>query len=131
MRHHDGGRIVLGDWNALGSEARAIRFDVFVHEQHVDPDTELDDMDAVSLHAVAYDSAGVPAGTGRLLPDGHIGRMAVSKAARRSGIGGALLVALMQQAKARGHDHVLLSAQIQATPFYAVHGFVRSRLAAA
>jgi predicted GNAT family N-acyltransferase len=114
----------LGDWTALGEAARAIRFEVFVDEQQVAPEIELDEMDAVCLHALAIDASGVAVGTGRLLPDGHIGRMAVRKCARGFGVGSALLTALMRQAQARGDLAVVLSAQTHAAPFYARHGFV-------
>lgn len=116
--------IRFGNWNALSADAKTIRFEVFVEEQKVPADIELDDMDAVCLHAVAYDAAGTPIGTGRLLPDGHIGRMAVRASARGTGIGGALLHALMAQAQARGDARVVLSAQTHAAPFYLRHGFV-------
>jgi predicted GNAT family N-acyltransferase len=115
--------IRFGNWDALSVDAKLIRFEVFVDEQKVPVEIELDDMDAVCLHAVAYDAAGMPIGTGRLLPDGHIGRMAVRKVARGSGVGGELLQALMAQAKARGDRKVVLSAQTQAAPFYQRHGF--------
>ncbi|WP_317202975.1 GNAT family N-acetyltransferase [Janthinobacterium sp.] len=115
--------IRLGDWSALRADAQLIRFEVFVDEQKVPAEIELDDMDAVSLHAVAYDANGMPIGTGRLLPDGHIGRMAVRKSARGSGTGGALLLALMAQARARGLRRVMLNAQTAAAPFYQRHGF--------
>ena len=112
-----------GDWTALKGDARVIRFEVFVEEQKVPAELEMDDMDAVCLHAVAYDAAGTPVGTGRLLPDGHIGRMAVRKRARGKGVGGALLQGLMAQARARGDRQVVLSSQAHAAPFYQRHGF--------
>lgn len=115
--------IKLGDWNTLNADAKLIRFEVFVQEQNVPPELEMDHMDAVCLHAVAYDDAGVPVGTGRLLPDGHIGRMAVRKPGRGNGVGGALLRALMAQARSRGDKVVVLSAQTHAAPFYLRHGF--------
>ena len=117
--------IRFGNWDAMRADARAIRFEVFVEEQKVPAEMELDAMDALSLHGVAYDAAGAPVATARLLPDGHIGRMAVRKIMRGSGIGSALLQALMAQARARGQSHVVLSAQTQAEPFYARHGFAR------
>ncbi|MCP1573022.1 putative GNAT family N-acyltransferase [Herbaspirillum rubrisubalbicans] len=86
---------------------------------------ELDDMDPHCLHAVAYDDAGQPLATGRLLPDGHIGRMAVRKAGRGKGVGGAVLQALMQAARQRGDVEVILNAQVQAEGFYQAHGFAR------
>lgn len=116
--------IRFGDWTALSADAKTIRFEVFVEEQKVPAELEMDDMDAVCLHAVAYDAAGTPVGTGRLLPDGHIGRMAVRAGGRGTGIGGALLQALMAQARARGDQQVVLSSQTHAAPFYQRHGFV-------
>ncbi|WP_445230812.1 GNAT family N-acetyltransferase [Duganella rhizosphaerae] len=115
--------IRTGDWSALNADAKLIRFEVFVEEQKVPAELEMDHMDAVCLHAVAYDAGGTPVGTGRLLPDGHIGRMAVRQVARGSGVGGALLQVLMAQARARGDKQVVLSAQSHAAPFYERHGF--------
>ena len=117
--------IRLGDWATLGQDATAIRFEVFVDEQKVPAEIELDDMDAVCLHAVAYDEAGKAIGTGRLLPDGHIGRMAVRQPGRGTGVGGTILTLLMDKARARGDAAVVLNAQIVAAPFYARHGFLQ------
>lgn len=116
--------IRYGDWSALRADAQSIRLEVFVQEQNVPAELEMDDKDAVCLHAVAYDAQGTPVATGRLLPDGHIGRMAVRKAQRGSGIGGQILQGLMAQAKTRGDAQVVLSAQTHAAPFYLRHGFV-------
>ncbi|USX24316.1 GNAT family N-acetyltransferase [Oxalobacteraceae bacterium OTU3CINTB1] len=123
MTDHAQYDIRSGDWNVLQEDARMIRFEVFVEEQKVPAELEMDAMDAVCLHAVAYDAAGTPVGTGRLLPDGHIGRMAVRKSGRGAGVGGALLQTLMAQARARGDRQVVLSAQSHAAPFYQRHGF--------
>ncbi|MGI4849791.1 MAG: GNAT family N-acetyltransferase [Janthinobacterium lividum] len=117
-------KISVGNWSMQQRAARAVRDEVFVTEQAIPVELEWDDMDAVSLHAVACNANGEPIGTGRLLPDGHIGRMAVSRAARGTGVGGLLLQALMQQARARGDAAVVLSAQAHALPFYQRHGFV-------
>ena len=117
--------IRLGDWATLGQDATAIRFEVFVDEQKVPAEIELDDMDAVCLHAVAYDDVGNAIGTGRLLPDGHIGRMAVRQPGRGTGVGGAILTLLMEKARERGDAAVVLNAQTVAAPFYARHGFVQ------
>ncbi|MEN9868629.1 MAG: hypothetical protein RL748_4219 [Pseudomonadota bacterium] len=115
--------LIMGDWNSLHQDAKTIRFEVFVVEQQVPAEIELDEMDPLCLHAIAYDQQGVPQATGRLLPDGHIGRMAVRKNLRGSGIGGAILQALMEKARQRGEKRVVLNAQIQAASFYARFGF--------
>lgn len=117
--------LALGTWALLGNDARSIRTEVFIHEQHIPIALEWDDMDACSLHAIAYGNDGQPVGTGRLLPDGHIGRMAVKKSSRGTGIGRAILAALMQAAKQRGDREVKLHAQITAERFYARSGFMR------
>lgn len=113
----------FGDWAAMQADAKPIRMEVFVREQNVPAELEMDDNDAVCLHAVAYDASGAPLGTGRLLPDGHIGRMAVLRSARGSGVGGAILQGLMAKARERGDGKVVLSAQTHAAEFYLAHGF--------
>ena len=93
--------IITGDWDSLRDHAQSLRVEVFVVEQGVPIELEWDEADEVSTHAVAYDEAGQVIATGRLLPDGHIGRMAVRKSARGQGIGSEVLAALLQEAKHR------------------------------
>jgi predicted GNAT family N-acyltransferase len=119
----DGLRIELGSGDALRARAAPIRFTVFVEEQKVPAEIEIDAQDPLSLHALAIDASGAAVATGRLLPDGHIGRMAVLQTARGSGVGTAVLLSLMGAARARGHREVVLSAQTHAVPFYARIGF--------
>lgn len=118
--------VKLGDWASLQKEAQAIRYEVFVIEQKIPAELEWDVMDAACLHAVAYDGQQQALGTGRLLPDGHIGRMAVRPSARNRGVGAAILQALMQQARQRGDREVKLNAQISAEAFYRRNGFERA-----
>jgi predicted GNAT family N-acyltransferase len=115
--------IELLPWERARAHAAPIRFTVFVEEQGVPREIELDEQDAASIHAVAFED-GKPVATGRLLPDGHIGRMAVLRECRGRGIGGALLLELMDAARRRGDRQVELSAQVHAVPFYRAHGFV-------
>lgn len=117
-------RIELMNWEQAAPVAGPIRFNIFVGEQNVPPGIELDDRDQECVHAIAYDKDGKAIGTGRLLPDGHIGRMAVVKEWRRRGIGGEILNALMAEARKRGHKEVVVAAQLQAAEFYRNHGFV-------
>jgi predicted GNAT family N-acyltransferase len=118
-------RIILGDWPTQRAHAENVRREVFIVEQKIPVELEWDELDAVSLHAVAIDEAGQSIGTARLLPDGHIGRMAVKRAHRKTGIGAALLTALIEEAKKRGHKAAMLNAQIQVVPFYERFGFAR------
>ena len=113
----------LGSWAELAAEAAPIRFQVFVEEQRVPAEMELDEFDALSCHALAL-ADGLPVGTGRLLPDGHIGRMAVLPGWRGLGVGAAVLQALIAEADRRGMGQLVLSAQTHALGFYARFGFV-------
>jgi predicted GNAT family N-acyltransferase len=115
-------RIELMAWDKARAQAAPIRIAVFVDEQGVPPELEMDGIDARCLHALAFQGERA-VGTGRLLPDGHIGRMAVLKAFRGQGVGGAVLAKLMGAAKSRGDREVLLSAQVHAVPFYREYGF--------
>lgn len=117
-------RIELLPWDRARSEATAIRFKIFVEEQRVPVEIEMDENDANCIHAIAYAEDGRAVGTGRLLPDAHIGRMAVLKQWRGRGIGAAILEALVNEARRRGDTEVALSAQTHALEFYRRHGFV-------
>jgi predicted GNAT family N-acyltransferase len=117
-------RVELMSWEQAQPVAGPLRFAIFVGEQNVPSGIELDDQDANCVHAVAYDVDNKAIGTGRLLPDGHIGRMAVVKEWRRRGIGAEIMAALMAEARKRGHTEVALSAQLQAAEFYRGLGFV-------
>ena len=112
------------DWVAEGGPLRSIRWQVFVEEQRVPADLEWDEEDGRSRHILAVAADGTPVGTGRLLRDGHIGRMAVLAAWRRQGVGSALMRHLLELAWQSGHERVVLHAQTHAVGFYRKHGFV-------
>lgn len=112
------------DWSEAAEGLRSVRRAVFIDEQGIPEDLEWDEFDAVYSHAIAEDASGAPVGCGRLLPDGHVGRMAVLAAWRGRGVGAALLRELVDLARARGLPRAILSSQTHATPFYARHGFV-------
>ena len=112
------------DWTHERAHLAQVRRTVFIDEQGVPEAMEWDADDAVSLHLLAVDGANQPIGCARLLPDGHIGRMAVLPAWRGRGVGRALLDAAIRAAQARGHTTLRLSAQTHAVAFYARAGFV-------
>ncbi len=116
-------RIDPADYQADFQDLRSVRETVFVLEQNVPLEEEWDELDPRCHHVIARDEAGQPIGTGRLTPEHKIGRMAVLKAWRSRGVGDALLVALMNQARILGWTEVTLNAQVSAEAFYARHGF--------
>jgi predicted GNAT family N-acyltransferase len=112
------------DWVHDATRLAAVRRAVFIEEQGVPEAMEWDEHDAASEHWLALTDDGTPIGCARLLPDGHIGRMAVLPAWRGRGIGQALLEAVISAARARGVRTLRLSAQTHAVAFYARAGFV-------
>lgn len=105
--------------------AVGIRFRVFVDEQSVPPEIELDEYDAVATHAIAL-LDGVAVGTGRAIVEGgsaRIGRMAVDGQHRRSGVGGLVLRFLEEESREQGATEFVLHAQEYVKAFYAGHGY--------
>jgi ElaA protein len=104
----------------------AIRERVFVDEQKVPKDLELDDKDGQCTHFLASED-GVDVGTARLmvLPGGKakVQRVAVDATQRKSGVGRALMGALEAEAKAKGCVVVVLSSQVPAIGFYERLGY--------
>lgn len=116
--------IAPADWPGDEAAIRAIRDAVFVRELGIPADLEWDGLDPDCAHMLAYDMAGNPIGTARMQADGHIGRMAVLPEWRGRGVGGALLLMLIDLAAAHGLDEVVLDAQRSAAGFYHRHGFI-------
>jgi predicted GNAT family N-acyltransferase len=125
--------ILIQSWHDAESEAFSIRKLVFIEEQGVPKEMELDEHDPVAWHALAYlDSQCI--GTARLviLKDGvggiggigRIGRMAVLPKYRKQGHGVRLLNALLDQGKAKGITQFELHAQLSAIAFYELFGFI-------
>jgi predicted GNAT family N-acyltransferase len=116
-------RVRAADWDADRAALRAVREQVFVREQAVPIELEWDEFDPLCQHVVA-EAAGQAIGSGWLLPDGHIGRMAVLESWRGQGVGSAILEALLRLARDSGIRRVRLNAQSRAVAFYRRHGFI-------
>ena len=119
-------QVVAVDYAAALAQLRAVREAVFIQEQSVPPELELDDQDPRSRHVLARDAGGTAIGTARLSPEGRIGRMAVLREWRAHGVGSALLHRLLRIAREDGFERVSLHAQEGAIEFYLRHGFVQS-----
>ena len=111
-------------WDRDEDSLRRIREQVFVQEQKVPLELELDSRDQGALHLLAETMDRQPIGTARMLPDGHIGRMAVLPEWRCRGVASALLRELVHIAREQGHSRPYLNAQTHALDFYRHRGFV-------
>ena len=103
-----------------------IRREVFVGEQHVPSEIEIDGRDASCTHFVALaDEELIGTARLRITEDGRAKaeRVAVRRAARGRGAGAALMRALEVEARTRGHDRLVLNAQVQVLPFYERLGY--------
>jgi len=100
-----------------------IRYQVFVDEQKVPIELEIDDDDPLAAHILCIVD-GQPVGTGRILLDGHIGRLAVLQANRKQGYGNEILEHLELIAQENELTEVFLNAQVTAIPFYEKRGYM-------
>jgi predicted GNAT family N-acyltransferase len=119
--------ILIKPWQEASQEAYVIREKVFIQEQGVPEDMELDELDPTATHVLAYKGP-LCVGTGRLVHlDNHhaqIGRMAVLSTFRNRGIGKAMLNHLITLAQTEGVLSLVLHSQVSAIPFYAKLGFI-------
>lgn len=110
-------------WESARSDLLKVRREVFVLEQGVPEEIEIDEQDALSRHFLALDVDGVPIGTARLLSDGRVGRMAVLAPWRRRGVGRGLMLTVIEAARRHGESGLRLHAQVHSIPFYESLGF--------
>ncbi len=103
----------------------ALRVEVFVDEQGVPREIELDAEDSAATHYLA-EADGVAVGCGRVLWNGksaHIGRLAVKRSFRGRGIGAAVCRYILADCRKRGSESIWLNAQLHAVGFYKTLGF--------
>lgn len=108
------------------SDCFKIRQRVFVDEQHVPLEHELDEFEELATHVIGYDDEGKPVGCGRFRAyedKAKIERVAILKEYRNQGIGYHLMQAIEAIAKEENFTLVTLNAQVQAQPFYEKLGY--------
>jgi len=108
--------------NKSKKQIRTVRENVFINEQGISPEIEFDGLDNSAIHAVLC-IKGQAVGTGRILNDGHIGRIAVISEFRNKGLGSKIVISLIDEAIKKGYKRVYLGAQKQAIDFYSKLGF--------
>lgn len=111
-------------WQSAGEQLKTIRHKVFVEEQGVPLEDEIDELDPSAMHWIAYGPGSTAMATARMLPDGQIGRMAVLKPYRQRGVGSSLMRHMIRYAIREDMEQLVLSAQLHAIPFYEGFGFM-------
>lgn len=110
-------------------QALGIRHDVFVIEQQVPAEIEIDQFDVISpdVHHVLLSTDGQAVATGRLIyyskDTAKMQRIAVLQSYRSFGYGRVLLLAMEERARELGLAYAVLDAQCQAQKFYEKLGY--------
>ncbi len=116
-------QIRLARWEQDSAAIRSVRNTVFSDEQGISETLDFDGRDHECVHVLAQIGEGEAIGTARMLPDGHVGRIAVHKKWRGRGVGMRLVEFLTDVARERGFAKIHLHSQVQAAGFYARLGF--------
>ncbi len=116
-------RIRLAGWEQDSAAIRWVRNTVFSDEQGISESLDFDGRDQECVQVLARIGEGKAIGTARMLPDGHVGRIAVHKEWRGRGVGTRLVEFLTDVARDRGFAEIHLHSQAQAAGFYARLGF--------
>ena len=117
--------IKIVDYKNYHLQIHQVRNEVFIDEQKVPEDIEIDGLDSGAKHALVFDGEKA-IGTGRMFLDGHIGRIAVKKQYRGRGIGNSIMRKLINTARNLHLSEVWLSSQYQARNFYQKLGFIEA-----
>lgn len=117
---------------SLFEKNKEIRIEVFVNEQKVPIEEEMDQYDLLSRKDVVHISAIIESkvvGTARYIKKNteyKIGRVAVLKNYRKYGVGKKLLEYIHRQAVNNGIEKCILDAQLTAIPFYEKNGYSKT-----
>jgi predicted GNAT family N-acyltransferase len=118
--------ILTKSWQEAQNDAFKVRHEVFIVEQGIPEELEIDEFDPTSIHVLAYSNKACIA-TARLhLNDdgsGQIGRMAILSSFRNQGLGRQIMKMLIEVAISKGLSSLILHAQVSAIPFYEKQGF--------
>jgi predicted GNAT family N-acyltransferase len=113
--------------STIYKDALSIRNKVFVDEQHVPPEMEVDEFENLATYVVGYLDS-VPVVTARLLPmDQHtykVQRVAVLKDYRGRKMGKQIMIEIERFAIENNRTSLVLGAQDQAIKFYSALGYL-------
>jgi predicted GNAT family N-acyltransferase len=115
--------VSLITWHDGEPLLKSIRESVFIVEQGVPAELEWDGLDGGARHALAISHQGNAIGCGRILSNGHIGRISVLPQWRKQKVGTAIVEALLAYARNHEYQNIDVDAQTHAMPFYRKFGF--------
>lgn len=113
--------------------AAQIRTTVFVEEQGLPLEEELDEYDDEAIHWLIVAPGEEPIATGRIIscqegcqmrPVAKIGRIAIKKSMRGLKLGNLLMQEILRVAIEEGYDQAILDARTDVVPFYEKLGFI-------
>ena len=116
-------QVALADWEVDEAAIRGVRHTVFSDEQGISKALDFDGRDRECVQVLARLADGEVVGTARMLPDGHVGRIAVHREWRGKGVGTRLVECLTDIARDRGFAEIYLHSQAQAAEFYTRLGY--------
>nr|WP_090236689.1 GNAT family N-acetyltransferase [Fictibacillus solisalsi] len=107
-------------------DALSVRKEVFVNEQKVSEELEVDHLEDMATHFVLYDANNHPIGAGRMRPiedGGKVERVCILSNHRKQGLGEMLMEGMEKEAARLNYPALTLYAQIQAEDFYKKLGY--------
>ena len=119
-------KVMIAESQKQRQDCLDVRMNVFVKEQKVPADLEIDELEDECVHFILYQDDGTPAGTGRYREvDGYgkAERICVMSDVRQKGSGRMIMSAIEDYARSRSIPKVKLHAQVQAIPFYERLGY--------
>ena len=125
-------RVILISTAEELSQAHNIRREVFVTEQNVPEEEEIDQYESHCRHFLAFTSDGIPCGTARwrFVDNGvKLERFAVKKEFRKNGVGSALMRAVLDDINNNPEykgQRKYLHSQTNAVPLYEKFGFQKT-----
>ena len=111
------------NWRACKRRLKRLRERVFVCEWRIPRHSEFDELDTVSDHVLISDESGQDIATGRITPDGEIGRIAVVSHHRGKEIYDKLYSTLLQIAKQKHMDDVFVQIELAGVGHFQEKGF--------
>jgi len=117
--------VSMVSWHDGGPLLKSVREAVFIQEQGIPAKLEWDGLDEGCRHALALSHKGDAIGCGRMLENGHIGRIAVLPKWRKQKVGTAIIEAFLDYARSNDYKQVDVDAQTYAMPFYQMFDFIK------